>query len=94
MIAHDVASGLWPLLLAVGGFALGLGYFASLRHGVQLAIARHVWRPYIVWALVRIAAAALFFTFVLRWGLPALLAAFAGFLAARTLAMRGARRLA
>lgn len=96
MNAHDVVAGLRPavLLLAVAGFALGVAYFASLRRGVHLSIARHAWLPYMLRAFVRIAAAASFFTFAARWGLPALLAAFAGFLAARTLALRGARRLA
>lgn len=96
MIAHDVISGVWPavLLLAIGGFALGLAYFASLRRGLHLSIARQACLPYMVWALVRIAAAALFFTVAVRWGAPALLAAFGGFLAARALALRGARSLA
>lgn len=96
MIAHGFISGVWPAasLTAIGGFSLGAAYFASLRRGVQLSIARQAWLRYMIWALARIAAAALFFTFAVRWGLPALLAAFAGFLAARTLALRGPRRLA
>ena len=96
MIAHDAILGLRPavLLVAVAGFALGIAYFASLRRDVHLSVARHAWLRYIVWALMRIAAAALFFTFAARWGLPALIAAFAGFLAARTLALHRARRLA
>ena len=94
MIAHDVGSGLRPALalLAVAGFALGVVYFASLRRGVHLAIARQAWLPCMAWGFLRIAAATLFFTFPVHWGLPAPLAAFAGFLAARTLALRGARR--
>lgn len=81
-------------LLAIAGFGLGMAYFASLRRGVRLSMARHAWLPYMGRALVRIVAAALFFTFSVRWGLPALVAALTGFLAARTLALRGARRLA
>jgi hypothetical protein len=94
MIAHDVVSGLRPAipLLAVAGFALGVVYFASLRRGVHLAIVRQAWLPCMAWGFVRIAAATLLFTFAARCGLPALLPAFAGFLAARTLALRGARR--
>ena len=94
MIAHEVGSGLRLAipLLAVAGFALGVVYFASLRRGVHRAIARQAWLPCMAWGIVRIAAATLFFTFAVRWGLPALLAAFTGFLAARTLALRGARR--
>lgn len=96
MIADDIIAALRPvvLLLAIAGFVLGMAYFASLRRGVQLSIARHAWLPYMLWALGRIAAAAIFFTFAVRWGVPALLAAFAGFLAARQLAVRTARRLA
>lgn len=95
MIAHDISASLRPavLLLAIAGFVLGVTYFASLRRGVRLSIARHAWLPYILWALARIAAAALFFAFAVRWGVPALLAAFVGFLAARQLAVRAARRL-
>lgn len=94
MIARDVVSSLRLAipLVAVAGFALGVVYFASLRRGVHLAIARQAWLPCMAWGFLRIAAATLFFTFAVRWGLPALLAAFAGFLAARTLALRGARR--
>jgi len=96
MIAHDVVAGVRPaiLLLAVAGLALGVVYFASMRRGVQLSIARQAWLSYLAWAFVRIAATALCFTFAVHWGLSALLAAFAGFLVARTLALRGARRLA
>lgn len=96
MTAHNNLASLRPavLLLTAGGFALGIVYFASLRHGVRLSIARHAWLPYMLWALTRITAAALFFAFAVRWGVPALLAAFAGFLAARQLVVRAARRLA
>lgn len=93
MIAHDTLASLRPVLpLAIAGFALGAAYFASLRHGLHVSIVGRAWLPYTLWALARIAAAALFFAFALRWGLPALLAAFAGFLAARELAVRTARR--
>ena len=96
MIAHGSLASPRPtvLLLGIAGFAMGLAYFASLRRGVQLSIVSHAWLQYMLWALARTAAAALFFTFAMRWGAPALLAAFAGFLIARQLAVRGARRLA
>jgi F1F0 ATPase subunit 2 len=94
MIAHQTLASLWPTapLLATAGFVLGMAYFASLRRGVLLAVERHAWLGYLLSALIRIAAAALFFTFAVRWGAPALLAAFGGFLAARYLAVRAARR--
>ena len=96
MIAHQTLAGLWPAapLLATAGFALGMVYFASLRRGVRASVERHAWWRYVMSALTRIAAAALFFVLAVRWGAPALLAAFAGFLAARYLAVRAARRIA
>jgi hypothetical protein len=96
MIAHGAIASLRYTvpLLAVAGFAVGLAYFAFLRRGVHLAVASEAWAPYVLWALARIIAVALLFTFAVRWGVPALLAAFAGFLVARQLAVRGAGRLA
>lgn len=96
MITHPTLAGLWPAapLLATAGFALGAAYFASLRRSVRLSLERDLWRRYVPPAIIRIAAAALFFSLAVRWGLPALLAAFAGFLAARYLALRSARRVA
>jgi hypothetical protein len=61
---------------------------------VRFSVERHAWLRFVLLALARIAAAAVFFIFAVRWGAPALLAAFAGFLAARHLAIRAARRLA
>ncbi len=96
MIARQTSAGLWPTvpLLAIAGFVLGIAYFASLRRGVRLSVERRAWWGYGPSALIRIAAAALFFTLAVRWGAPALLAALAGFLVARHLAVRAARRLA
>jgi F1F0 ATPase subunit 2 len=91
MIASD-ALAIPPL--AAAGFVLGKAYFASLRRGVRISIARRAWAPYMLSASARIAAAALFFTLAVRWGAPGLLAGFTGFLAARQLALRAARRLA
>jgi len=96
MIAHRMLAGLWPAgpLLATAGLILGVAYFGSLRRSVRLSIEQHAWWRYMVAALTRIVAAALFFTLAVRWGAAALLAAFAGFLVARLLAVRAARRLA
>lgn len=95
MIAHRTLTSLWPSapLLAAAGFTLGMTYFAALRRGVRLSVERQAWVRYMLSALARIAAAALFFTFAVHWGAPALLAAFVGFLAARHLAVRAARRV-
>ena len=89
MTVHDTPA--MPLL-AAAGFLLGAVYFASLRRSVGLSIARRMWASYMAAALVRILAAVLFFTLAVHWGVPALLAAFAGFLVARQLALRAARR--
>lgn len=96
MTVHGSLARLLPavMLLATAGFLAGLAYFASLRRGIQLSVARRSWSRYVLLAPARIGAAALFFTFALRWGAPALLAACAGFLAARALAVRSARRIA
>jgi len=93
---HDALAGIGPAiaLLGTAGFAVGLMYFASLRCGVRLSIARRAWLPYMLLALARIASVALFFTFSLRWGVPSLLAAFVGFLIARQVAVGAARRVA
>jgi F1F0 ATPase subunit 2 len=96
MISHQTIASLGTAvpLLGAAGFVLGMVYFASLRRGVRLSVARGAWSRFVLSALARIALAALFFTFAVRWGAPALAAAFAGFLAARHLAVRAARRLA
>lgn len=95
MSAHDALAILRPAVpFSAAGFLLGAGYFASLRRGVRLSIVSRSWLQYALRAMARIAAAALFFMFAVRWGAPALLAAFAGFLASRHLAVRKARRLA
>lgn len=96
MIAHHALAILRPAIpvFAAAGFLLGTGYFASLRRGVRRSIVSHAWLQYVLWAIARIGAAVLFFVFAARWGAPALLAAFAGFLTARQLAVRTARRLA
>lgn len=90
---------LWSLrpavaLLAAAGFVLGTAYFATLRRSVLIIVERRSWSHYPLLALVRIAAAALVFAFAVRFGVPALLGALAGFLAARQLAVRAARRAA
>jgi hypothetical protein len=96
MIARDALTFLRPAAagFVAAGFVLGLGYFASLRRGLRLAVTRGAWLPYWLLAIARIVAAALFFSFAVRRGVPALLAMFAGFLIARHLAVRAARRIA
>lgn len=94
--AHVNMAIAWPCiaLFAAGGFALGLAYFASLLHSIRFSIARQAWSQYTLLALARIAPAGLFFALAARWSLTALLAAFAGFLIARQITVRSARRTA
>lgn len=80
------------MLFSVGGIALGWGYFAALGHGVKLYVTRGALLQGLYWMAVRLALAAAFFAFALRFGVWALLGAFIGFLAARQIAVRGARR--
>lgn len=96
MISHPTAMGLWTavLLLGAAGFGVGMAYFASLRREVHLSVARGAWLRLAWSALVRVPLAALFFALAVRWGLPTLLGAFAGFLLARHVALHAARRLA
>jgi hypothetical protein len=82
------------LLFSAGGIALGWGYFATLRHGVKLYVTRGALLKGLYWMIARLAGAALFFAFAVRFGAWPLLGAFIGFLAARQLAVRDARRRA
>lgn len=95
MTAHPPGAGPWPaLLFAAMGLAFGRAYFAALRRGVAAytaAGAERLWRS-IGWLLARLAAAAMFFALTMAWGAWPLLAALLGFLAARQLALRAARK--
>jgi len=80
------------VLLAAGGLIFGWGYFAALRRGVVAYVAHNrAWRA-VAWTLARLAAAVLFFGLAVRAGAWPFLAAFLGFLAARQIAVRAARR--
>jgi hypothetical protein len=80
-------------LFAVAGMAFGRAYFATLRRGVAAYAAGGAVRGCVGWLLARLIAAALFFAFAVHWGAWPLLAAFLGFLAARWIAVRAARRV-
>lgn len=80
------------VMLAAAGLVFGWGYFAALRRGITAYVGQdQPWRA-VAWALVRLAAAVLFFGFAVCWGTWPLLAAFLGFLTARQIAVRTARR--
>jgi hypothetical protein len=84
-------SALSLLLIGVAGLALGLLHFNLLRRTIDALDAG--WRRPALFGLARIIGTLLLFGLVSRLGGPALLAAFAGFLAARSLALRRARRI-
>lgn len=78
--------------MALGGFLLGLTYFAALRRTVALYGAGRGWLSPAILTLGRIAVAVAIFAFAATLGALSLLAAFAGFLAARFVSVRRARR--
>lgn len=80
------------VLLAAAGLIFGWGYFAALRRGVVAYVGHDRVGRAVVWTLVRLAAAVFFFGFAVRCGAWPLLAAFLGFLTARQIAVRTARR--
>lgn len=70
------------------GVIFGRGYFVLLRRWVAGFAARGAASRSGASAVARIAAAVAFFTLAAHYGAVALLSAFAGFLLARTLALR------
>ena len=78
--------------MVIGGFACGQIYFAVLRYSVEELTARRGWLRALALSSLRLALAALLFTMAAKLGAAALLAAFLGFLAARTSALRSAKR--
>lgn len=85
-----------PALLSamlVAGFAFGLVYFAMLRRTTAgLYGSGHSWFEPAMLILGRIAGAAILLTFAAKLGAGPLLAAFLGFLLARSAALHTARR--
>ena len=74
--------------MAAIGFAFGRAYFAALRRSVELlAMRRGAFVPAAL-TLARVALATTVFLIAARLGATALLAMLAGFLAARTVAVR------
>jgi N-ATPase, AtpR subunit len=83
------------LSMVAFGFALGLLYFATLRRSLALFIAGRSWLGPLALTLARLGGIVVFFAAIAKLGgaLP-LLAAFAGFLTARTVMLRAPRRAA
>jgi len=78
--------------MAVAGLTLGLGYFALLRRTVRLYGSGHRHLAPVALTVVRLAGAAVFLALAARLGALSLLAAFLGFLVARTVAVRRSQR--
>jgi hypothetical protein len=82
------------LLVAIGlaGFVFGFAYFAAVQRTALLFAAGRGWLAPVALTVGRIGAAVLFLTLAARLGAAPLLAGFAGFLLARAVALRVARR--
>jgi hypothetical protein len=78
--------------MAVAGLVFGLGYFAALRRTVSLYEAGQGVGGAVALTLLRVAAAAVFLMLAARLGALPLLTGFLGFLLARLLALRAARK--
>jgi F1-F0 ATPase (N-ATPase) AtpR subunit len=76
---------------AMAGLAFGLAYFAALHHSVGLYAGRRGRLLPAALTVGRIAAAIAFFGIAVRFGAMALIAGFAGFVLARTVALRWVR---
>ena len=84
-----------PLLyaaLGLAGFAFGLVYFAAVKRTATLFAAGSGWLAPAALTIARIASAATLLALAAKPGAASLLAAFAGFMLARTVALRAARR--
>lgn len=84
LISHPALA----IVMTAAGLAVGLAYFAALRRGVAHIVGGKGWLAPVALASVRIGAAAGFLFFAAQQGAASLLAASAGFLAARTLTLR------
>lgn len=78
--------------MAFAGMLFGVVYFATLRRAVTLFTAGRGWIGPVSLTLARIAAAVIFLGLAAKLGAAALIAAFLGFLLARTVMLRVARR--
>jgi hypothetical protein len=92
-MSHDTAAAAaLAAILGLAGGIFGLVYFAALRRTTALLAAGAGWSGPLALTLARILGALAFLTLAARLGAVPLLAAFAGFLAARAITLRFARR--
>lgn len=85
------ATVLFALSMALVGLAFGIGYFAVLRRNVALLAEHRGWLVASTLTLGRIGAATVLLAAVAQLGAAPLLATFAGFLLARSVALRMTR---
>jgi hypothetical protein len=78
--------------MAIAGLAFGLIYFQALRRTVDFVAGGRGWLGPAGLTLARMAGAVILLTFMARLGAMPLLAGFLGFLLARAIALRMARR--
>lgn len=87
-----IADSSLAVTMTVLGIAFGLAYFAALRRTVARFATGGGWFVPVALTLGRIGLAVLLLGLAAKLGAVALLATFAGFLIARTLALRAGRR--
>ncbi|MDP1671429.1 MAG: N-ATPase subunit AtpR [Alphaproteobacteria bacterium] len=80
------------LAMAFAGLVFGLAYFRAVRWTVNLLAEDHGWMAPVGLTLARVTGAVMLLTFMARAGAMPLLAGFVGFLLARMIALRPARR--
>ena len=92
MIAHTISAAGSAAAFAAGGLCLGLGYFVLLRWSVTAIGVAGRRGQILALTSLRLGAAIAFFVLAARLGgALTLLSGFAGFLTARTLALRQRR---
>jgi hypothetical protein len=84
--------GLVTIMMAFVGFMFGLLYFATLKRTVALFATGCGWFDPVALTLGRTGAAVVFLALAAKLGAASLLAAFLGFLLARSMALAAARR--
>jgi len=88
-----MTSAITAVIAAISGLGFGTAFFAMMRRTAGLFAAGSRWTGFGL-TVARIGAAIVGFGVAARFGALPLLAAFAGFLIARTLALRAARKMA
>jgi hypothetical protein len=78
--------------MLLAGTGLGFAYFAAMRRAVDGYVAGRGWLGAAALTLGRLSGAGILFVLAARLGAAPLLAAFLGFLGARVVALRVARR--